>query len=66
MYMCVYICIYVYICVCVCVCVCVCICMYDAGNEERESNKWGDKAHLRIIAPPPSGGNIAKTQPSYQ
>ena len=30
----------------------------DNGNERR--NKWDDKAHLRIIAPLPSGANIAK------
>ena len=30
----------------------------DNGNEQ--SNKWGDKAHLRIIAPLPSGANIAR------
>ena len=33
-------------------------------NRKEQSNKWGDKAHLRIIAPLPSGGNIAKTKPA--
>ena len=32
----------------------------DNGNEQ--SNKWGDKAHLRIIAPLSSGENVAKTK----
>jgi hypothetical protein len=29
-------------------------------NRKEQSNKWGDKAHLRIIAPLPSGANVAK------
>jgi hypothetical protein len=30
----------------------------DNGNEQ--SNKWGDKARLRILAPLPSGDDITK------
>ena len=29
-------------------------------NRNEQSNKRGDKAHLRIIAPLPSGANVAK------
>jgi hypothetical protein len=32
----------------------------DTGKEEEQSNKWGDKAHLRVPAPLPSGTYIAK------
>jgi hypothetical protein len=32
----------------------------DNGNEQ--SNKWGDKAHLRMLAPLPSRPNAAKTK----
>jgi hypothetical protein len=31
-------------------------------NRKEQSNKWGDEAHLRIIAPLPSGANVAKTK----
>jgi hypothetical protein len=31
-------------------------------NRNEQSDKWGDKAHLRIIAPLPSGENVAKTK----
>jgi hypothetical protein len=30
------------------------------NNRKEQSNKWGDKAHSRMIAPLPSGANIAK------
>ena len=36
--------------------------VWMADNRNEQSNKWGDKAHLRIIAPLPSGANIAKTK----
>ena len=31
-------------------------------DRNEQSSKWGDKAHLRIISPLPSGANIAKTK----
>jgi hypothetical protein len=31
-------------------------------NRNEQSNKWGDKAHSRIIASLPSGANVAKTK----
>jgi hypothetical protein len=31
-------------------------------NRNEQSNKWGNKAHLRIIAPLPSGANNGKTK----
>jgi hypothetical protein len=36
--------------------------LMHVDNRNEPSNKWGDKAHLRIIAPLPSGANISKTK----
>ena len=36
--------------------------IHTVENRNEQSNKQGDKAHLRIIAPLPSGANIAKTK----
>ena len=36
--------------------------IWITDNRNEQSNKRGDKAHLRIIAPLPSGANIAKTK----